>query len=43
MPSLVADSSRQITSADGMVLFVSDYLLPVSKASGSIVIMHGLG
>lgn len=43
MPSLVAASSHQLTSADGTMLFVSDYLLPASEARGSIVIMHGLG
>lgn len=43
MPSLVAASSHQLTSADGTVLFVSDYLLPVSQARGSVVILHGLG
>lgn len=43
MPSLVAASSHQVTSADGTALFVTDYLLPVSQARGSVVIMHGLG
>lgn len=43
MPSLVAASGHQLTSADGTMLFVSDYLLPAAEARGSVVIMHGLG
>ncbi len=43
MPALVAPSSHQLTTADGTSLYVSDYLLPLSAARGSIVIMHGIG
>jgi alpha-beta hydrolase superfamily lysophospholipase len=32
-----------LSAADGTRLHVTDYLLPVSKARGSIVLMHGLG
>ena len=43
MPQLVALQSRQISAADGTMLYVTDYLLPASQARGSVVIMHGLG
>lgn len=34
---------HQVSTADGIALHVCDYLLPVSAAWGSIVLMHGLG
>ena len=39
----MAPQSRQLSAADGTTLFVTDYLLPVASARGSVVIMHGLG
>ncbi len=39
----MAPCSHQLTTADGTSLYVSDYLLPISAARGSIVIMHGIG
>lgn len=43
MPALVAEHSHQISAADGTLLYVADYLLPVAQARGAVVIMHGLG
>jgi alpha-beta hydrolase superfamily lysophospholipase len=42
-PALVAQRVHQVSTADGIPLHVCDYLLPVSAAWGSIVLMHGLG
>jgi alpha-beta hydrolase superfamily lysophospholipase len=42
MAALVAHS-HQLAAADGTLLHVSDYLLPLPAARGGIVIMHGLG
>jgi len=41
----VAASAQRLTlsAADGTPLHVADYLLPVSAARGSIVLLHGLG
>lgn len=39
----MAPQSRQLSAADGTTLFVTDYLLPVASARGSVLIMHGLG
>ena len=43
MDELVAQHSHQLTAADGTALFVTDYLLPVAQARGSVLVMHGLG
>jgi alpha-beta hydrolase superfamily lysophospholipase len=43
MPALVAPRSHQLAAADGTLLHVSDYLLPLAATRGCIVIMHGLG
>lgn len=34
---------HHLTMADGMSLYVADYLLPAAEARGGVVIMHGLG
>lgn len=43
MPAAVAPHSHQLNAADGTPLYVTDYLLPMQAARGSVVIMHGLG
>jgi alpha-beta hydrolase superfamily lysophospholipase len=39
----VAQQSHQLSAADGTLLHVADYLLPMAEARGSVVLMHGLG
>ena len=43
MPQLVALQSHQVSTADGTMLYVTDYMLPAAQARGSVVLMHGLG
>ena len=43
MPHLVALRSHQVSTADGTMLYVTDYMLPPAHARGSVVLMHGLG
>lgn len=43
MSTLVAPHSHQLNAADGTSLCVTDYLVPMQSARGSVVIMHGLG
>jgi alpha-beta hydrolase superfamily lysophospholipase len=39
----VAAQSHQLSAADGTLLHVTDYLLPMAEVRGSVVLMHGLG
>jgi alpha-beta hydrolase superfamily lysophospholipase len=43
MARTVAPRAHRISTADGTALHVTDYLLPMAEASGSVVLMHGLG
>lgn len=43
MHAAVAPHSHQLAAADGTVLHVTDYMLPMQSMRGSVVIMHGLG
>ncbi len=43
MRAAVAPHSHQLAAADGTVLHVTDYMLPMQSMRGSVVIMHGLG
>ncbi|HZV64551.1 MAG TPA: alpha/beta hydrolase [Telluria sp.] len=39
----MAPQSHQLSAADGTLLHVTDYLLPMAEVRGSVVLMHGLG
>lgn len=39
----MAQQSHQLSAADGTLLHVADYQLPMANVRGSVVLMHGLG
>jgi alpha-beta hydrolase superfamily lysophospholipase len=43
VPQAVAPRVHRISTADGTLLHVADYMLPMAAARGSVVLMHGLG
>lgn len=40
---MAAQHSHQLSAADGTLLHVADYPLPMAEVRGSVVLMHGLG
>jgi alpha-beta hydrolase superfamily lysophospholipase len=43
MPQAASARNYRLSAADGTALHVTDYMLPMAEAKGSIVLMHGIG